>query len=103
MEATLFALREDLLGLVNASLTTLEILTLRADQSVLPTVNAHQRKHVKTSTVLILVLRQTVVTTQNAKWSTTFQTVFVFEDMSETLSLHVACLHRVSQMESFKL
>ena len=99
----LFALREDLLGLVNASLTTLEILTLPADLNVRPTVNALQRKHVKTSTVLILVLRQTVVTTQNAKWSTTFQTVFVFEDTSETLSLHVACLHRVSQMESFKL
>ena len=92
----LFALREDLLGLVNASLTTLETLMLPADQSVPPTVNALQRKHVKTSTVLILVLRQTVVTTQNAKWSTTFQTVSVSEDMLETLSLHVACLLSVS-------
>ena len=95
----LFALREDLLGLVNVSLTTSEILTLPADLNAPPTVNALQRKHVKTSTVLILVLRQTVVTTQNAKWSTTFQTVFVSEDMSETLSLHVACLLSVSSVK----
>ena len=92
----LFALREDLLDHVNASQTTLEILTLLADQNVQQTVNAPQRKHVKTCTVLTLVHKQTVATMLNVKLSITFQTVSVSEDILETPSLHVACLHRVS-------
>ena len=73
----LFALREDLLDHVNASQTTLEILTLLADQNVQQTVNAPQRKHVKICTVLILVLKQTVATMPNVKLSITFQTVYI--------------------------
>jgi hypothetical protein len=96
VEAMLYVLKEDLLDHVSASPTILEIHMLVVDLNVRPTVNVHQRKHVKTCIVLIHVLKLAVGTTPNVKWSITFQIVFVYLVTLETPSLHVACHHSVS-------
>ena len=92
----LYVLKEDLLDHVSASPTILEIHMLVVDLNVRPTVNVHQRKHVKTCTVLTRVLKRGVATMLSAKLSTTFRTVSACVDTLETPSLHVACLRNVS-------
>ena len=82
----LFALKEDLLDHVNASLTTLEILTLPADLNVQQMLNVHLAKHVKTYIVWTHVQVLDVESMPNVKLSIILQTVSACKDTLEILS-----------------
>ena len=84
----LYAVKETELHHVSASLITLEIPMLLADQNALSTLTVPQVKHVSNFTALILA-QELVGLMQIAGFKTIFQHAHVLRVTLETLSQHV--------------